>query len=508
MDHSTAMAELLHNPATLRFVLHERFDAFIGRVFMHLKPGETYSSNWLTRCMAWHLEQTRKADERRLIINVPPRHLKSICASVAFPAFLLAHNPRETIILVCYSTQLGEKMMSDLRSVMQSSWYKRMYPETRLRKDTAHEITTTQGGGVNMTSVNGTLTGRGAGYIIVDDPIKAGDVQSDAERRRTNEWFQNTLFSRLDDKRTGRIIVAMQRLHEDDVTGHLTDDPNHGWRVLKVPALMDEPTDYRVLPKLQLNPNAEGSPTRLDFIEHRPAGSVIDPNREDVATIERAKSELGNLNFSAQYQQEPVAREGNLVRSQWFRTYDLDSLPETWDAKVASWDTASAAGANNDFSVGTVWGVKDVRYYLLKLYRFKLEYPGLKQKIDDVHQTQRLNLTLLEAADSGRNLYHDLRHSRRNAFRAISPEYSKEDRLAACSAIIEEGRVYLPEEAHWKLDLLNELRAFPNAKHDDQVDSLSMFLNYMRQRNGGKLVYDGAGRKVQVRKRGSRPIKR
>jgi predicted phage terminase large subunit-like protein len=474
-------------------LLGGRLDLFISKTFQHLNDGQNLKPNWLLQTIAWHLDQVERVELKRLIFNVPPRHLKSISASVAFPAFVLGRNPATTFTLVCYSQELGEKMMRDLRSVLDSSWYRRVFPELRLSKNTSSEIVTHRNGGVNMTSVEGTLTGRGSDIIIVDDPIKPGDVQSEAERRRVNEWFSNTLFSRLNDKKTGRIVVAMQRLHEDDVTGYLTASPGHGLTVLKVPAIADLDSSHPVF--------ARSTP----FV--RRAGSVIDPKREDHETLAQLQRELGSVVFSAQYQQEPLPRLGNLVKAAWFKTYLPGDLAP-FDAIVVSWDTASAANDNNDFSVGSVWGVSDDRYYLLMVHRERLEYPALRRRIVEVAHKYGAGRVLLERADSGRNLYSDLaERDRRGRYRTITPKGSKEDRLAACSAIIEEGRVYLPDSAEWLPVFLSEITGFPSTRHDDQVDSLSQFLNHMRRQPKGRLKLSSEGRPRPERKRlRSRPI--
>ncbi len=474
--------------AVLDVLLSRRLDAFIAKTFQHLNDGQNVKPNWLLGTMAWHLDQVERVELKRLIINVPPRHLKSISASVAFPAFVLGRNPGTTFTLVCYSQELGEKMMRDLRSVLASQWYRQAFPNVRLTKNTSSEIVTDRNGGVNMTSVEGTLTGRGSDIIIVDDPIKPGDVQSEAERKRVNEWFSNTLFSRLNDKKTGRIVVAMQRLHEDDVTGYLTASPGHGWTVLKVPAIADLDTLHPVIGR------------SAPYI--RAAGSVIDPDREDLETLAQLQRDLGSLVYSAQYQQEPLPREGNLVKMAWFRTYPPEALEWSFDAVVASWDTASAANESNDFSVCTLWGVKDNRYYLLRVYRERLEYPDLRRRILEVVRRHGTGRVLLEWADSGRNLYSDLAElDRRSRYKVMKPKGSKEDRLAACSAIIEDGRVYLPQSADWLDAFLREVTGFPNARHDDQVDSLSQFLNHMRHQTGGRLKLSSEGRPKFERKR-------
>ena len=155
---------------------------------------------------------------------MPPRSLKSLCASIAFPAWLLGHNPSAQIICCSYAQDLSNKLALDCRSLLHSGWYQQLFP-TRLsaERQAVAEFHTTQKGVRLSTSVGGVLTGRGADFIIIDDPLKPEEALSDAQRAAANEWFDHTLYSRLNDKRTGVIIVIMQRLHEDDLTGHLLE---------------------------------------------------------------------------------------------------------------------------------------------------------------------------------------------------------------------------------------------------------------------------------------------
>ena len=170
------------------------------------------------------LRVERNANHRRSP-NIPPRNLKSICSSVALPAFLLGHNPTKKIICVSYSDDLAAKFSNDCRAVMRSDWYKQTFPRARIdkAKDTESEVRTTERGYRLATSVGGTLTGRGGDIIIIDDPIKPQDAQSKSVRDKTIQWYENTLLSRLDDKVHGAIVVVMQRLHLDDLAGHLLE---------------------------------------------------------------------------------------------------------------------------------------------------------------------------------------------------------------------------------------------------------------------------------------------
>jgi hypothetical protein len=208
---------------TLEALLRSEFGVFVHKVFVTLAPGQTYVRTWHVEAIAWRLERVRCSEIRRLIINMPPRSLKSIAASVAFPAFVLGHDPSRRIICVSYSGDLAKKHANDFRVVLESPWYRSAFPNTRIGpfKNSEIEIELTARGFRLATSVGGTLTGRGGDIIVIDDPLKPDDALSEAKRSAANQWFTNTLLSRLDDKRTGAIVVVMQRVHIDDLTGFL-----------------------------------------------------------------------------------------------------------------------------------------------------------------------------------------------------------------------------------------------------------------------------------------------
>lgn len=196
---------------------------FLRRVFAELNPGVPYHDNFHVHVIVEALESMRLGDDRRLAVAMPPRSLKSILISVAWVAWLLGHNPGCRIICVSYGQELADKMAHDCRQVMQSDWYRRVFPGTVLapRRQALGNFETTAGGGRLSTSVGGVITGFGADWIIVDDPMKPAEALSETERRTANDWIQHTLFTRLNEKREGRILIVMQRLHEDDVIGHL-----------------------------------------------------------------------------------------------------------------------------------------------------------------------------------------------------------------------------------------------------------------------------------------------
>jgi len=180
----------------LQALVRSNFRAFVHKVFLTLSPGQTYVPSWHLDAIAYRLERVRRGEIKRLIINMPPRSLKSITASVAFPAFVLGHNPTRRIICVSYSGDLAKKHANDFRAVLEARWYRELFPGTRIgQKDSEIEIELTARGGRLATSVGGTLTGRCGEMIIIDDPLKPDDAYSDAKRNAANEWFKNTLMS-------------------------------------------------------------------------------------------------------------------------------------------------------------------------------------------------------------------------------------------------------------------------------------------------------------------------
>jgi hypothetical protein len=219
----TRLLRILENPmkqntttslAARRFeaLLRADFRPFLEKAFNTLSPGQIFIPAWHLGAIAYQLERIRCSEIKRLIINMPPRSLKSVTASVAFPAYLLGHDPTRRIICVSYSGDLAKKHANDFRAVAEAPWYRDLFPGTRIgQKDSESEIELTARGFRFATSVGGTLTGRGGDLIIIDDPLKPDDAYSETKRNACNEWYKNTLLSRLDDKRTGAIVIVMQR---------------------------------------------------------------------------------------------------------------------------------------------------------------------------------------------------------------------------------------------------------------------------------------------------------
>ncbi|MDP4003687.1 phage terminase large subunit [Methylobacterium sp. NEAU K] len=437
---------------------------FVEQTFATLEPGTAFSPNWHYEHLCWALARVLRGDLRRLIINVPPRSGKSIIASVAFPMFALGHDPSRRIICVSHTEDLARKFSLDRRTVAQSPWFNAAFPTFRLTGSRPRdlELTTTLRGSVFAAGMGGAVLGRGADVIVVDDPIKAVDALSKAERRRVNEAFDNTLLTRLNDKRRGAIVIVMQRLHADDLVGHVLE--RDAWEVVSLPAIATEETCHRL------------SHVPGDLYRRR-VGELLHPEREPMAVLEQMRRAQGSLTFQAQYQQDPAPTGGNVIRRAWLRSYD--ARPRRFDRVVAAWDTASTLSEASDWSVGTVWGALGLDYYLLDVVRGRWESWELRQKIVALSERWRADATLIEKTPLGHALLQDLRRTKALAPILVEPRYDKEARLLAQSARFEAGQVHLPADAPWLGAYIGELLAFPNGRHDDQVDATTYALHYL-----------------------------
>jgi predicted phage terminase large subunit-like protein len=444
---------------------------FTDRAFCELFPQSTLSITAHLEVMAARLSACLLGNgSKRLIVNLPPRSLKSLTVSVAAVAWLLGKDPSKQIICASYGQDLSDKHARDTRTVLASPFYQRLFPATRLspQKLSVNDFMTTKQGFRMATSVGGVLTGRGADVIIIDDPMKPDEALSETRRSSVNDWYDNSLLSRLNSKEDGIIIIVMQRLHQDDLVGHVLDR-GEDWEVLSFPAIAVEDQDYTV--ETALGPLAY----------KRRAGEVLDPSRESLQTLLNIKQIGGAYNFASQYQQNPTPVSGSMVKTEWLRYYDVDGPHPDFTYKLQSWDTANKSGDLNDFSVCTTWGYRDKHYYLLDVFRARLNYPNLKRKVVQLAELHDPRIIAIEDKASGTQLIQDLQsdgHYRVKAYAPL-PGTDKVMRLYSQTAKFENGNVLLPSRAPWLKDYVHELTMFPGVKFDDQVDSTTQALDHM-----------------------------
>lgn len=453
------MASLDQKALNAAFRTH--FPTFLHRVVLTLNPGAIFLANWHLEAIAYQLDRILKGETTRLIINMPPRHLKSITISVAFTAYMLGLNPKLRIFGVSYGEELSKKFSADFRAIVQSDWYRRAFPKMRIARATDTEIHTTERGFRKSTSINAALTGLGGNLFVVDDPQKPVDAQSDTLRNNLHNWFTNTLLSRLDNKERDAVIVVMQRVHLDDLTGYLLE--SGGWAHLSLAAIAEE---------------NEQVPIGKNRFYARKAGEALHPEHESLATLEKLRQEFGTDVFSAQYQQSPVPPGGGMIKKEWVRYYPALPPPGPGQRVIMSWDTAAKDGAQNDWSVCTVWMIVGKVFYLLDLVRGRYEYPRLRDTAIALADRYKPYAILIEDASTGTALAQELKGLGRYPVRLVAIDRDKVGRMYVQQAKFEAGLVQFPKDQPFMSVLLPELHSFPHGKHDDQVDSISQALAF------------------------------
>lgn len=455
MNRAALQTNTSMSRADALFVLLGRdFHAFLRRVYAELGEKD-FQDGWHLRAIGHVLEEVRHGRVQRQIINIQPRSLKSIIASVAWPAWCLGHDPSLKFMCVSYSQELAALFARQCRQVMESDWYRRLFPDTVLIRTAEHDLRTSAGGGRFSTSIGGTVTGFGADIILIDDPQNAADAHSGAERARVAAFWRNTLSSRLNDKRTGRVVLVAQRLHQDDLTGVLLEEG--GFNSLRLPTIADEEQQIAI---------GRGR------VHRRLAGDLLQPHRESEAVVDQQRRTLGSADFAAQYQQTPVPTEGAMIKREWVKR---DTVVPVEGRVFMAMDTAGKDGVNNDYSAMVVARVIGRDVHVIDVIHDKLAYPDLKRRTIDLCRQHGVWRLLIEDASSGQSLIQDL--TRERPGRVPTPvgrpvTRDKTTRVAAASSFIEEGHLWLPEKAAWLADLESELFGFPNARYDDIVDAL------------------------------------
>ena len=406
------------------------------------------------------LEAVERGDISRLMMFLPPRHGKSLPTSILFPSWYLGRHPDRHVILATYGQELSDHFGRQVRNLVAHPLHRAIFPGCILSEDStaAHRFATSQGGSFFAVGRGGPLTGLGAHLLIIDDPLKdSQEAGSETTRQGLYEWFTWTAYTRL--APGGAVILIQTRWHEDDLAGRLlADSTGQQWEVLNLPAIAE----------------------RDEYFRRK--GEALWPERFPLPELERIRAAIGSRAFASLYQQRPSAAEGAIFKRDWFQYY---RPPVTGQLSriVQSWDTAFKRGAENDYSVCTTWGVSENAYFLMHLYRGKEEFPELKRVMTPLAEQWNPTEILIEDRASGQSLIQELRSSTRFPIIAVKSDSDKQSRAQAITPIIEAGKVFLPENAPWVQDFLDEMSSFPNGLHDDIVDSTSQALNHLRQPN-------------------------
>jgi predicted phage terminase large subunit-like protein len=403
------------------------------------------------------LEAIERGEINRLMIFLPPRHGKSSITSSIFPAWFLGRHPQYHVIFATYGQELSDDFGRPVRNFIADRVHQEIFPNCRLGEDSTsvRRFNTTAGGAYFAVGRGGSITGRGAHLLLIDDPIKDfEEATSEKVRKALHEWYASVAYTRL--MPGGAIIIIQTRWHEDDLAGWLLrEHANENWDVLCLPAIAEQDEGFRK------------------------EGEALWPEKFPLPELERKRAAIGGRAWASLYQQRPAAADGVIFKRDWWQFFPPPLTVEL-NQIVQSWDTAFKKGTENDFSVCTTWGETSHGYYLLHVWRERVEFPELKRVLASSAEQWKPNAIIVEDKASGQSLIQELKLSTALPIIPVKVDSDKQTRAQAVTPLIEAGKVFLPQSAPWVSHFVEEMACFPNGVHDDVVDATTQALNYLR----------------------------
>lgn len=482
-EREAAAAELLSRKRAAGS-LHE----FIRQGWSYVEGAREFTDGWHIGAIAEHLEAVKSGQIRRLLINQPPRTMKSLTLTVFFPAWCWIDNPNLQFLYTSYSERLSMRDSVKCRRLIESDWYQSRWGHVyQLTGDqnTKIRFDNTKLGYRIATSVDGTTTGEGGDIVGIDDPLNARGV-SEAALESTHEWFTQVLPTRFNDPKTGRAILSMQRLNELDPSGHVLANLKDEYTCLILPMEYEPDRKCYTIPL----PSTKGKPWCDPRTE---VGELLWPERMGAKEVRQLKKELqSEYAIAGQLQQRPAPAEGGIIKKAWFKLWPAGRPFPEFEYVIQSYDTAFTEKTTNDPTACSVWGVfkEEGRWNVLLLDCWSdfLEYPQLRKKVVEEFASmygdppRNVDMILIEDKGSGIALRRDLQQSGLPV-RAYNPgKADKVQRAHMVSHLLEAGLVYVPESdkeerrgmpRSWVMPLLDEVIMFPNAKRDDYTDTLT-----------------------------------
>ena len=440
---------------------------YIRQAWHVVEPATPYVHGWHVDAICEHLEAVTRGEIRQLLINMPPRHMKSLAVSVFWPTWEWIRYPERRWLFASYALSLSIRDSLKCRRLIQSPWYQASWGHV-------YQLTEDQNAKIRFendhlgyrlaTSVGGALTGEGGDRLVVDDPHNVREAESQAMRSSTIVWWDEAMSTRLNDQRKGAKVIVMQRVHAHDLAGHVLEQG--GWEHLCLPA------EYE----------GERHTTSIGWRDPRTeAGALLWPERVGEAELARLKASLGSYAYAGQFQQRPSPRSGGMLKRNWWKWYR--QAPATLDELLQSWDMTFKDLKSSDYVVGQVWGRKGADKYLLDQVRGQMDFPTTVQAVKTLSaKWPTARAKLVEDKANGPAVIATLRHELAGLI-PVEPQGGKVARAAAVSPDVEAGNVYLPEGEPWVSDFVEECAAFPTGAHDDQVDAMTQALLRLTQAN-------------------------
>ena len=456
---------------------------FIKKVFPNYKFYKFHAA------VIQQLQRVIDGECNRLILQVPPRHGKSLLASQLLPAaYLLAH-PDRYVGISSYSAELAEGFSRKARD-----YYREAGGLLNPSSQAVNAWGTEGGGGLWAAGVGGAITGRSGHLLIIDDPVKnREDAESARMMDKLNDWYTSTLYTRLEPQ-VGAIVVIQTRWSENDMIGQLLDNEQNvsekgreNWTIVDLPAIYEDENDRPALPA-----HCEIIPDWREEI-----GDALCPQRYDKDDLERIREAVGSRDFASLYQQRPAPEGGNMFDPTWWQYYDHDTVMPEFQRIMLSVDCTFTDNSKSDYVVGAVVGQAGNSFYVLDLVRAKLDVVGTMAMIARMYKRHALSGTVIELAASGYAVYQ-MMSKKVPGLIGFKPEKSKEARASGVVPLVEAGNVYLPASAPWLDGFINEFSLFPASKNDDMVDALTMAINYCAQRSAPQMTSVTWGRGDRV----------
>lgn len=444
---------------------------FIRQAWSVIEPGTTYIDNWHIDLISEYLQAVNDGECRRLIINIPPRHMKSIEATVCYPVWTWVRKPEKRFIKVSYSDSLSRKHNVLSREIVRSNWYQNNWGDVfQLKWDVnrQNEFENNRQGLMRSTSVGGALTGEGADVIIIDDPQNPLMANSEAERQNSIDFFKNTLQTRLNDPKTGAFIIIMQRLHENDLTGYILSE-DLGYTHLCLPAEAPQRTII-TFPR-----------SGKQLI--REEGDILNPQRFDAEVLKGLKKSMGSLQYAGQFQQVPAPAEGVIFKREWMQNFYRDEAsPNTQD--IQSWDMAFTKSEGSAKVAGFVMGRHGADIYLKDLVNDKMTFTESVAAVRTLSgKWPRARAKVVENKANGPAIV-DLLKKEIPGMVEFNPKGSKEERAISVTPYFEAGNIHFPDpKTHpWVDDLIRDLLIFPKGTFKDTTDALVQGILYLMDR--------------------------
>ena len=499
----SARLELVQDPTFYRALLREKskraaevsLHEFTKQAWHVIEPGTPFMDNWHLQAITEHLEAVTAGEIRKLLINMPPRHCKSIQVAVMWPVWVWIERPEYRWLFASYAGTLSTRDSLKCRRLIESPWFQERWGHrfTLTGDQNAKTFFENDRFGYRMaTSVGAGTTGHGGDTLCVDDPHNSVDAQSDALRESTLEWWDQAMSTRHNDPRTGSTVIVMQRLHERDLSGH--ELVRGGWEHLCLPA------EYESGRRIS---------TSLGYYDPRTKdGELLWPDRFGEKELDKLKSALGEYGSAGQLQQRPSPAGGGIIKVDHFQKWPADKPIPALDYVLQSYDTAFSEKTSGDPSACTTWGLFTLDQQrcaiLLDCWAEQVGYPTLRKRVmtdwkalynedtDNMLKGRRADQILVEEKGSGISLLQDLRLANIPAVAYNPGRADKIARAHQATPVLELGMLFIPESkkskglfVSWARSFVQQCESFPGVEHDDLVDTWSQAMIFLK--NSGLL---------------------